>query len=118
MRRLSLSSLILLVMLAPMTGQSSKPITLEWDDPNPADTQVLEYVLYHSTQGSDPASGSFSEFARIEVGSLEHQTGLTIDTGKHWFYVTARNWAGESDPSNVLMANTNRPGPVLFRIRR
>ena len=53
-----------------------------------------------------------------EVGSLEHQTGLTIDTGKHWFYVTARNWAGESDPSNVLMANTNRPGPVLFRIRR
>jgi hypothetical protein len=118
MKRLSLSSLILFLVLVPLTGQSSKPITLEWDDPNPVDAQVLEYVLYHSTEGSNPTSDSFSEFARIAVGSLEHQTGLTIDSGKHWFYVTASNWAGESDPSNVLMINTNRPGPVLFRIRR
>ena len=99
-------------------GQSSKPIALEWDDPNLSDAQVQEYVLSHSTEGSNPASGSFSEFAQIEVGSLEHQTGLTIDSGKHWFYVTARNWAGEREPSNVLMVNTNRPGPVLFWIRR
>jgi hypothetical protein len=91
MKRLSLSILTLFLILVPLAGQSSKPITLEWDDPNPADAQVQEYVLYHSTAGSNPASDSFGELARIDTGNLQHQTGLTIDSGKHWFYVTARN---------------------------
>lgn len=98
-------------------AQTTKQVTFEWDDPNTVDAGVTEYVLYESTVGSNPATDPFAEKQRIPVGSLTANSTLNLDSGKHWFYVTAVNWAGESGPSNVVLLNTNRPAVVNFKIK-
>lgn len=111
MRKFILLAVFALVA-SVVAAQTLKRITLQWDDPNTADVGVLEYVLYESTEGGDPQLNAFNEVARIPVGTLTSLQDITLDTGKHWFYVTAVNAAGESGASNIVAFNANRPVAV------
>jgi hypothetical protein len=115
--------LIVLVLFAAvgsggLLAQSTKPVTLEWDCPSCAADEVTEFRLYESLACSDPTACNFSQVATIAVDQLSHQRAITLNTGKHWFYVTAVNWGGESGPSNVVQLNTNRPVPLIININR
>lgn len=115
MRRYLISVILAAAFAAvSVSGQTTKPLTLEWDNPAEAADGVVDYVLYQATA----ATGPWVEAVVIPVANGRTVTrGLTIDTGRYWFRVTARNWAGESDPSNVLTVSTNRPLPVIIRIK-
>lgn len=107
---------ICFVFVSPIYSQTSKPIQLEWDDPNNADNNVLHHTLYEAKSSTGP----WTAIAQISVDNAagrQVERGLVLDTGRYWFYVTASNWAGESGPSNIITISTNRPTPVIIRIK-
>jgi len=118
MKRFIAPFLVLFFTVGAVALCQTKTLTFQWDDTNPADVQVTEYVFYQSDSGADPAVDTFTEIARIPVGTLQTAQALTVDTGKHWYYVTATNDMGESGPSNVVMVNTNRPLELNLQVKR
>lgn len=115
MRRYLISVILAAAFAAvSVSGQTTKPLTLEWDNPAEAADGVVDYVLYQATVSTGP----WVEAVVIPVANGRTVTRtLTLGTGRYWFRVTARNWAGESDPSNTVSISTNRPGVVIVRIK-
>lgn len=75
------------------------PLTLAWD-PNPSDQQVIVYNIY----GATTVTGVWTLQA-IVSGTLSNYTLQVDNSHPAFFYVTASNFWGESNPSNI----TNSP---------
>lgn len=122
MRRLrelivALALLAVGVFSCTVYAQTPKPVTFEWDCPDCALDEVEEFVFYESTVSANPATGNFQVVATIPVSQANYPTEIQLNTGRHWFYVTARNWAGESAPSNVVTINSQIPRTLILRKR-
>lgn len=98
-------------------AQTPKPVTFEWDCPSCAEDEVIQFNFYESTVSSNPASGTFTVIAMIPADEAQLPLELTLNTGRHWFYVTAVNEAGESVPSNVVTVQTQVPRALILRKR-
>ncbi len=85
------------VSLALMTGVLFAPpnghIRLLWDYPVDADTT---FNIHYSTDLAVPMT-SWLVLTNVSTTNVD----LDITPGKMFFYVTATNFWGESDPSNV-----------------
>jgi hypothetical protein len=62
------------------------------------------FKLYHST---DPAVPLAQWTPLTNIAGTNLSVTLNIEPGVHCFFLTASNWWGESDPSNV--ASTPAP---------
>jgi len=100
------------LLIALFTGQfftQTHTFTMTWDDPNPATAQVTKYFMYEKV-----ADGAFEKVAEIDAGTLQFDETVSIGTGMHTYYVTAVSMIGlESDPSNELDIQTNKPLSLL-----
>ena len=114
---IALPAVVLVAMAACSAYGQQKPVTFEWDCPGCVDDGVVEFVLYESTDSVTPGQGTWSVAATVSAAQLNAQTELTVNSGKHAFYVTARNTFAESGASNVVTANTQKPRDLIFRIR-
>jgi len=85
---------------------------LAWDDPNPPEAQVAEYVLYESTDGTN-----WTEAQVIVAPIMTATVTAQIGTGLHYYAVTARNMIGlESDRSNIVEVQTDKPLSLTLRL--
>ena len=100
MKHSLLLSTALLAPLQPLSAGTlaSDTVTLAWDYPLAELTTNLTFKLYHSTNPAIPPT-QWTPFTNIVGTNLS--AALSIDVGVHFFFLTASNWWGESDPSNV-----------------
>ena len=97
--------LVLLTIVLPSpTRAADATITLAWDYPTNELSMTLTFKLYHSETLTLPAA-QWTVLTNIPGTSLQVTVPVTIS--QHYFYLTASNWWGESDPSNV--ASTPAP---------
>jgi len=113
LKRAALLPLILAALL--FTGNLFTQVhtfDLAWDDPNPPETQVTEYALYESTDGTN-----WTEAQVITAPTMTATVTAQIGTGLHYYAVTARNMIGlESDKSNVVEVQTDKPLSLTLRL--
>ena len=110
--------LLCAALLAPVTPlladtPGSDTVTLVWDYPSAELNTNLTFKLYHSINPTLPLA-QWTPFTNIAGTNLS--VALSIDVGVHFFFLTASNWWGESDPSNV--ASTPAPprsGVLMIR---
>lgn len=118
---LTLLAIFLVAMFAGVVyGQNPnpKPVTFEWDCPTCGADEVEQFVFYESTVSGDLATGNFQVVAIIPADqAAEFPTEIPLNTGRHWFYVTGQNWAGESPPSNIVTVLTQLPRSMILRKR-
>lgn len=84
-------------------------LTLQWSANDPAE-QVTEYVVYHSTDGTN-----FAVIGTTPDPTLE----VSVQPGTHHFYVTAKNVWAESAPSNTVTTPAgvpSAPGSITITI--
>lgn len=69
-------------------------VTLEWNG-SPSVEEVKGYAIWHATNIAGP-------WERI-TNSIGTETNATVNVpvGVHFFFVTATNFWGESEPSNI-----------------
>lgn len=113
------SLLLSAVLLAPLPQPSagapaSDTVTLAWDYPSAELTTNLTFKLYHSTNPALPLT-QWTPFTNIAGTNLS--VALFLDVGVHFFFLTASNWWGESDPSNVA-STPAPPRSGVLAIRR
>ena len=96
----------LLAPVSPLSADTpgSDTVTLAWDYPSAELNTNLTFKLYHSTNPTLPLA-QWMPFTNIAGTNLS--VALSINVGVHFFFLTASNWWGESDPSNV--ASTPAP---------
>lgn len=114
---LALLAVVLVAMAACVVYGQQKPVTFEWDCPGCVEDGVTEFTLYESTDSITPGQGTWNVAATIPAAQLNAVAELTVNSGKHAFYVTARNTFAESNASNVVTVNTQKPRDLIFRIR-
>lgn len=96
MKRLALLSLAALSIAAIPSGPTS--ITLLWDNQPEYGTNTT-IKLYHSTSLGTPLQQWTVVSSVVDTNMITVQ----VDPGVHFYYVTASNFWGESDPSNVAL---------------
>ncbi len=96
--------LALLLLSVSAFAVSSYTVNMVCDPADP-DDGVVSYVIYEQSQ-TNPAIWT-------QVGtSLTNNFTLTgVLSGKHTYAVTAKNLVDESDRSNSVVANTQKPKP-------
>lgn len=99
-RALLIISVTVFLGLAVWASIPSGPtrIVLSWD-PSPSTTNVDAYCLYESQTVSTPLT-NWLKFAVIP-GWTNTTFQFSVVPGQWFFYATASNFWGESDPSNV-----------------
>lgn len=108
--------LALLALCLCLAAQAEPPpITLEWDysDPVPPDL----FTLYVSDSPNTPF-GTWRIFMDIPgrdvmTGQTANQVIIHLTPGRYCFYITASNFWGESEPSNVACTPFVPVRPVL-----
>ncbi len=93
---------------------TNEPVTLSWDYPAAERTPDLQFRLYHSTNSDLPL---YKWTALTNTAGTNCSITLSLQPGRHFFYVTAVNWWGESDPSNIA-STPAPPRSVFVSIRR
>jgi len=110
----------ILVLLAlgfglPLQAGLRDSVTLEWTfDGAAPDT----FIVHTSTDPDLPLAEwpVLLEIPATEAGKLVLEVTIKMVPGSHFFYLTAKNFWGESDPSNTV--NTPAaPGRGFLRIR-
>ena len=117
--RLTLSAVVISFTMAGLSWAASqlvKPVVLLWNYPTNGITDDMVFSLHsHTNSGamleewpvatSVPVTNWYSNSVCIAPVSgtnyVFSTTNMTLP-GAQFFYVTASNWWGESDPSNVL----------------
>ncbi|MCB1186516.1 hypothetical protein KDL29_05045 [bacterium] len=84
-------------------GTSPDHVSVSWDAADGAD----EYVLYHSLE----ENGTYTELLRTTELSYD-DTAAALES-LNWYYVTASNTAGESNPSNKDSGYRDGAVPVI-----
>lgn len=110
---LFLTALLATASPALATLSTNEPVTLAWDYPAAEVTPDLKFNLYHS---DDPALPLQKWVLLTSVSGTNLTVTVRIEPGRHFFYLTAQNWWGESNPSNV--ASTPAPprcGTLVIR---
>lgn len=102
--------LILLLAGAAVAG-TNRPVTLLWDYPLAEQTTNIVFVLHATNLLSAPLTNW--PIAAVVPGT---NTTVTLPSAQGWqfFYVTASNDWGESDPSNTVGLQTPRPPTNLL----
>lgn len=72
-------------------------IRLDWDYPPNEITTDIVFRVYSSTNITIPITNWM-----VLTNVTTNEAHLTISPGRTFFYVTASNFWGESDPSNVV----------------
>ena len=96
MKRLLLA--VSLALVAAAFADVRKSVTFHWEYPAEELTNVLAFKLYSSTDISVPLT-NWTVLTNI-VGTVTNIT-IPIQPGKRFFVMTASNWWGESEFSNV-----------------
>lgn len=97
MKKLLPIPLIALPLLLYAAIQIPQNITLIWSQENPATTDIT-YKVYSSTNLSIP----IAQWTLIKlVPGTNYQTTISVTPGRAWYSVTASNFWGETDPSNL-----------------
>jgi hypothetical protein len=99
MKRAVLLLALLSLAAIPNTPQ---PVTLAWD-PYPAASTDMVFKLYHSVDLAIPLSAW-----QVMTGVAGSSTQVTVNImpGPHFFFLTASNFWGESDASNIALTPT------------
>lgn len=121
------------LMALGLTAYAQTSLTLAWDYPDPEVITVpgtptatgytttnapTEFVLYATSVATTPLA-QWEVIAVIPAidtnGAIVEQHTITAQpAGNRFFYLTARNASGESDPSNVaLRSGPPKPGQNL-----
>ena len=117
MKTLRLPFLCLSLILAnstPAGTPASCDVTLAWDYPASELSTNLCFKLYHSVNPAQP----LAQWTPItNVAGTNLSVTIQVDVGVHFFFLTASNWWGESDPSNVA-STPLPPRSGVLTIRR
>lgn len=100
----SMKTLIAILAVLSFTALAAGNETVTWDNNDPAD-QVTGYRVYWSTNSSAPKP--WPVIATVTTNSAPG--AAIINNVRNYYYVTAVNASGESDPSDVAF----RPGPPI-----
>jgi len=105
--------ILLLSMLAlPAFGQIRTNVTLFWDYRWP-DVTNTEFRVYHTTNASSPKPWPF--YRAIPVGVTNADVAVMVN--QQYFYVTATNLLGESDPSNIALCPAPPRSDSTLRVK-
>ena len=111
---MSLCALFLTAVPSPAGTTATNDITLAWDYPASELSTNLSFKLYHSVNPAQPLA-QWTPITNIAGTNLS--VSLPVEVGVHFFYLTASNWWGESDPSNVA-STPPPPRSGILGIRR
>lgn len=99
----NLIAILLLFSLAAFAAVKNSA-KLEWDY-SAAEVLAVRFNVYSATN----VAGPFTVFTNVAGTNVV----IPITEGAHFYYVTATNEWGESDPSNVASATVVRRGQGL-----
>jgi hypothetical protein len=103
-----------LIAIALAECVQAAPVTLEWD-PLPPDYEA-EYSVYELPIPIVPIE-QWIAGAILHTRTVQSRATINVEPGLHIFFVTARNYWGESAPSNTAKTPAVIPGPPTnFRI--
>jgi hypothetical protein len=103
-----------LVAIALTVCAQGAPVTLEWDPLAPK--SEAEYTVYELSVATLPIE-QWIVGAILHARTVQSRVTINVEPGLHIFFVTARNYWGESAPSNTATTPPVIPGPpVNFRI--
>ncbi len=88
---------------------TNEPVTLCWEYPAAEQTPDLHFRVYHSTNPDLPL---YKWTPLTNTAGTNCSITVPVERGRHFFYITASNWWGESDPSNI--ASTPAPPRSVF----
>jgi len=106
----------LLLLALPLNAGigTNETVTLTWDYPAADLSPDLTFRIRHSTEADLP----FAKWSVLtNVAGTNLSVTLNLEPGQHYFYLTATNWWGESDPSNIA-STPPRPRSGALRIHR
>ena len=112
-KSVNLTILLLCAIAGLALGAVPTLITLAWDYTVSDITPDMIFKIYHST---DVAATNWPLMTNVSPPALSVQ--LTILPGAHFFYATASNFWGESDPSNIAKTPGTARNPTNLTIRR
>lgn len=107
-----LIALTSLTLIAITAWAALKPLSLVWDWEGPVQEQ--NFYIHMSTDPFLP----LSNWPAIAFVQATNRYRLTPTNVKAFFYVTATNMWGESDPSNPVTVSSAPRGPTVLRIER
>jgi len=103
------------VAIAASLPSGPTPITLAWDYPAADLSTGLVFRVYHTTTITTPVAN----WAVItNVAGTNLSVTLTVTPGARFYVVTASNFWGESDPSNVASTPELPRSDVNLRLRK
>ena len=113
MKKLVLWFFFRALCLAPcLHAATNEVVTLAWDYPSAEVTNIAAFKVYQSEDVSRP----LREWPLLTNVSGALQVSFLLEPGRHFFFVTASNFWGESDPSNVASTPAlPRSGVVSIR---
>jgi hypothetical protein len=108
---------VLALLVLPVNAALRDSVTLAWNYPDPSDIET--FVIYSSDDAAAPLP--WAKFRDVPAKDADGKTVTEytikpIAPGKHFFYVTAKNFWGESDPSNVA-GTPGAPGRGILTIK-
>lgn len=112
MRTLALLLLVGAVAF-PQTPAIDGRVTLEWDYPA-ADLPGMTFNVYHSTNAALP----LASWPRLASVQGTNRLPLTVTPGPNLFVMTASNFWGESDFSNVATTPGTPRSDVNLKVRK
>lgn len=106
---------LLAVVAATAAGmETNQVVTLEWDYPEAEVCSNMVFRVYSSTRVDLPLR-EWPVLTNVPAPALS--VSITMEPCQRFFYVTASNWWGESDPSNVA-STPAPPRSGVLSIRR
>lgn len=108
---------VLALLVLPVNAALRDSVTLAWNYPEPNDIET--FVIYSSDEANTPLP--WAKLMEVpgkdkDGKPVTEYTIKPIAPGKHFFYVTAKNFWGESDPSNTA-GTPGIPGRGVLTIK-
>lgn len=104
--------LLLSLLAMPVFGQVRTNVTLVWDYYWP-DVTNTAFRIYQATNASAPMPWKLIGTTATGMTNVE----MPVKTQMQWFYVTATNLLGESDPSNIALCPAPPRSDTTLRVK-
>jgi hypothetical protein len=104
--------LLLSLLALPAFGQIRTNVTLTWDYFWP-DVTNMEFRVYQTTNASSPKPWAL--YRAIPAGVTN--ADVAVMASQQYFYVTATNLLGESDPSNIALCPAPPRSDTTLRVK-
>jgi hypothetical protein len=104
--------LLLSLLAMPAFGQTRTNVTLVWDYFWP-DVTNTEFRVYQTTNASSPKPWQFHRTVPAGVTNVN----VAVMASQQYFYITATNLLGESDPSNIALCPSPPRSDTTLRVR-